>query len=102
MAHVDLCHVGHVGTNLGAAIASGDYVVDADAVADAILCRTRVRALAVRLASEVLSSAPLLERASVEHVSCGVRSRGGWRVAGGGRISYLRDARKPAMRCRYR
>lgn len=48
-------------TSLRRAIDSGDYLVDPDAVADAILRRIRARALAARPASEVLVSTQLLE-----------------------------------------
>ena len=49
--------------SLRRAIDSGDYLVDPDVVADAILrhTRARARALAARPASEVLVSTQLLE-----------------------------------------
>jgi hypothetical protein len=48
-------------TSLRRAIDSGDYCVDPDAVADAILRRAHARHLAARPASKVLVSAQLLE-----------------------------------------
>jgi hypothetical protein len=48
-------------TSLRRAIDSGDYLVDPDAVADAILRRARARTRAARPASEVLVAAQLLE-----------------------------------------
>ncbi len=54
----DCCHMG---TSLRRAIDSGEYLVDPDAVADAILRRARARALAARPASEVLVSAQRLD-----------------------------------------
>ena len=50
-----------MGTSLRRAIDSGEYSVDADAVADAILRRARARALATHSASEVLISGEPLE-----------------------------------------
>ena len=48
--------------SLRRAIDSGDYFVDPDAVADAILRRARSRAEAARPASEVLVSAQPLDK----------------------------------------
>ena len=52
-----------MGTSLRRAIDSGEYLVDPDAVADAILrrARARARAVAARPPSEVLVSAQRLE-----------------------------------------
>ena len=47
--------------SLRRAIDRGDYLVDPDAVADAILSRVGARNFAARPASEVLISAQLLE-----------------------------------------
>ena len=54
---------------------SGYYVVDPAAVADAIRRRAAARALTARLASDVLSSAPLGETSFPEPVSTLVKSR---------------------------
>lgn len=61
----DACHMS---TSLRRAIDSGDYLVDPDAVADAILRHPHARALAARPASEVLVSAELLETSPPEPV----------------------------------
>ncbi len=53
-------------TSLRAAIDRGDYCVDPDAVADAMLRRARARQLVARPASEVLVSAQLLETSPPE------------------------------------
>lgn len=53
-------------TSLRQAIDSGDYFIDPDAVADAILRRARAQALAARPASEVLVSTQLLDIPSPE------------------------------------
>ena len=61
-------------SSLRRAIDSGDYLVDPDAVADAILRRARERAAAARAASEVLVSPQLLEMPSLEPVPLGAMS----------------------------
>jgi hypothetical protein len=61
-------------TSLRRAIDSGDYLVDPDAVADAILRRARSRAEAARPASEVLVSAQLLETSPPEPAQLGAMS----------------------------
>ena len=53
-------------TRLRRAIESGDYLVDPDAVADAILRRARTRGLAARPVSAVLVSAQRLETSPPE------------------------------------
>lgn len=53
-------------TSLRRAIDSGDYLVDPDAVADAILRRAWARARAARPASEVLVPAQVLESSHAE------------------------------------
>ncbi len=61
-------------TSLRRAIHSGDYIVDPDVVADAILRRARGRLWATRPASEVLVSPQLLETLPPEPSQLGAMS----------------------------
>ena len=61
-------------TSLRRAIDSGDYLIDPDAVADAILRRARARARAARPASEVLVPPQLFETSPPEPSQLGAMS----------------------------